>query len=559
MRSPAVRTSPPAQRRLGALSGPRATLRRANPHNAAVPVPRVVLDRPVRLTGRSAHRGPANPFERENYDVPLLLVVDTASVQVLVGDSREEADLLASLGHSPYADIWITWGEHTFGDGFGMAQLSADLGGQSDVLSVDVLYDEGEKGLRTSIPCWSQWQQRACDRYEGVSRDSALNAYAGALLTRTTDRHLFVTANPPLLDERGNAPWNDVNIVSTREALALVSLLMRQRGRCDLFYDASGPFERSDAARFYFQLADVLAAQAHELGDVLSIPGAVPDDTLDVLFAVDNRINDLLVARDEVRIASMLPHGGAMLSTALYHIRGAVQTALALLESVAVLADKHFGVGSDELSTSFRRSDFRKDLDSAGAADLAMLVSGQPYLSLSFFVSELRGSIGHGGGLHGVTDVTAPEVTSGVQLDEAQAKKLKQVCGQRRDAPEEWGVRNAGFSLVNAETFMDKLVRTAIEVFHETAAALERDFRRLHPGDSPLIRALRESNERAERVRASMPKGERAELERREREQQQGEAQAEREVLQHLALYGGFADWELLGQLIAARTTVAAA
>lgn len=522
-----------------------------------VPAPRVVLDRPVRLTARGAHPGPANPFERANYDVPLLFVIHTASVEALRSSARDDAELLVSLGHSPYADIWFTWGDQTFGPGFGEARVGAELSDENEVLPVEVSYDAGKSRLRTGVPAWWEWQHRARERYDGPAHERALDAYAGARLTNTTDRHLFVTADPSLLSERRNPPWGDVNIVTVREALALVGLLMRQRGRCDLFYDETGPFERSDAARFYLQLTEVLAGKAHDLGDALAIPGPVGEETHDVLFSVDNRVNDLLVARDEVRVASMLPHGGAMLATALYHLRGAVQTALALLESVAVLAAEHFGIGGDDLSISFRRRDFRRELKEAGATDLSALVSGQPYRSLSFLVSALRGSVGHGGGLHGVTDVTAPEVTSHIRLGDAQAEKLKQVCGQRRDAPEDWGVRGGDYSLVDADTFTDKLVRTTIEVFHETATALERDFRRLHPGDPPFIKAWREGQERVEQARAKMPKEERAELERREREHWQHEAEAEREVLRHLSLYGGLADWALLDELVATRTALA--
>jgi len=105
---------------------------------------------------------------------------------------------------------------------------------------------------------------------------------------------------------------------------------------------------------------------------------------------------------------------------------------------------------------------------------------------------------------------------------------------------------------VAADVFCDKLVRTTIEAFHETAAAFERDVR--HPGDSPLVQAWREGNERAEEARARMPADERAELERREADQQSADIRYERDVLQHLALYGGLADWQLLDQMIAAHT-----
>lgn len=512
--------------------------------------PRIVLDRPILLTARGAYPRPANPFERENFAIPLRLLLHTASLAQLAGCERDEAELLVSLGYSPFADTWLTWGEHDFGEGLSAARLGAGLrDGEDGSLLVEVSYDDDSSGLTTALLNWCQWPQRADERYAGTERDRALDAYAGALLATAADRHLFVCAESTLLTERGLPPWRDLNIVTVREALAVVGLLMRQRGRCDLFYDETGPFERSEAGRFHLQLTQVLASSAHQLFDTLSVAGEVSEENYDVLLSVENRINDLLVARDEVRVASLLPHGGVMLAGALYHLRAAAQTALALLESVAVVADRQLTKREDPHTITFRRSEFRKALSDGGARDLAGVVGGQPYLALSSFISELRGAIGHGRGLHGVTDPTASVVTSRVRLSDDQAEKLKQLYGQRRETPEEWGMHNGSFASADADVFCDKLVRTTIEAFHETAVALERDLRRLHPGDSPLVRAWWEVNERAERERARMPADERAASERREAGQQSAQIRYERDVLRHLTLYGELADWQLLDQL----------
>jgi len=520
--------------------------------------PRIVLDRPILLTARSIYASPANPFERENFAIPLRILLHTASLAQLAGREREEAELLVSLGHSSFADIWLTWGEHDFGEGLSEARLGAGLRDNEDTLAIEVSNDGGGSRLRTALGDWWQWPQRADELYDGVERDRALDAYAGARLTVAADRHLFVCGEPTLLAERGLPSWRDLNVVTVREALAVVGLLMRQRGRCDLFYDDTGPFERSEAGRFHLQLTEVLAHSAHQGFDALEVAGRVGDSSHDMLLSVENRINDLLVACDEVSVASLLPHGGAMLAGTLYHLRATTQTALALLESIAVLANQHLlGDRGDRLNVTFRRRPFRQALADAGGSDLAGVIAGQPYLALSFFVSELRGAVGHGRGLHGVTDPTASVVTSRVRLSDNQAGKLKQLYGQRGETAEEWGMHNGSFASVDADVFCDKLVRTTIEAFHETAAALERDVRQLHPGDSTLIRAWREGIERAEEARARMPADERAEPERHEADQQSVDIRYERDVLQHLALYGGLADWQLLDQMIAAHTQAA--
>ena len=392
---------------------------------------------------------------------------------------------------------------------------------------------------------WHRWIERANERYEGEQRDRSLDAYAGAVLTAVANRHLFVCAEPTLLAERGQPPWMETNVVTVREAIALVALLMRQRGSCNLFYDERGRCEHDEAFRLYAQLAEVLSAVAsNDLDDVVSAAGQSSGGTYDLMFSAEARINDLLVGCDEVRAASLLPHGGAMLATVLYHLRTVVQTASALLESVAVLACEHLHIETDKLKVNFRRSEFRKALAESGGSRLAAVVSYQRYLALSFFISELRNPIGHGHGLHGVTSPTAIQVVSRVRLAEPQVEKLDQLVGQRRESPHSWGLEPP--AALNADVFCGRLVRTVIEAFYETVQALEADLRDQHPGPSPHFVAWQESHVRVQRARAKMTTGERTELERREAEEEAAQANYDREVLSQLALYAGLADWPLL-------------
>jgi hypothetical protein len=357
-------------------------------HDMAAPV-RIVLDRPVRLTARAAYPGPANPFERQNFGIPLLLVLHTNSLESLTGVAREDAAMLLSLAYSPYTDVWLTWGEQSFGEALSYAKLGASLDEQGlRTLPIQVSYSSDTGGMRIALSDWWQWPQHAQQRYGDDERArKALDAYAGALLTKSTNRHLFVTAESTLLAERGQQPWTDVNIVTVRESLALVGLLMRQRRRCDLFYDKTGPFETSGTARFYLQLTEVLASNAWHLADVVDAAHQASDATYDLLISAEDRINDLLVARDEVRVATLLPHGGGMLASVLYHLRAAVQTAAALLDSVAVLACDHLQVQPDRLTVHFRRPDFRKAVAEANGTSLAAVVGDQRYLALAFFVN----------------------------------------------------------------------------------------------------------------------------------------------------------------------------
>jgi hypothetical protein len=83
---------------------------------------------------------------------------------------------------------------------------------------------------------------------------------------------------------------------------------------------------------------------------------------------------------------------------------------------------------------------------------------------------------------------------------------------------------------------------------------LEADLRHQHPGPSPHFAAWQEGQARVQDARAKMTTAQRAELERRDAEQEAAHASHDRAVLSQLALYAGLADWPLLADLIAART-----
>ena len=536
----------------------RCTLRRQHVRREDDPVPqshqRVILDRPVMLTARSAHPGPANPFAPENFRVPLLLVLHTASLQAQAGAIREEVELLASLGHSPYADIWLTAGEQTFGDEFAQAQPGVGVSEDSlHRLPVSVDYDAGRSRFRAHVGDWSRWRRRVDDKYPPEDRERTRDAYAGALLTVVANRHAFVTCDRLLLAERGEHPWADVNILDVREAIALVGLLMRQRGRCDLHYDQEGPFERSAGSRLYTELTATLSEHARGILDAVDAAGQLNDATVDLMFSAEDRINDLLVSRDGIRVASLLPHGGAMLTSALYHLRAAVQSAAALLDSLAVLACERMQIPSDPLTVTFRRPTFRQALADAGATSLAAVIGSQRYLALAFFINELRGPIGHGRGVRGVTDLSAREVTSHLRISGSQTEKLRQAYGQRRERAAVWGIHPDEPSLLDIDIFADKFTQAVIEAFDETVIALTADLRRRHPGPSPLMQAWQEGQDRLAEIRARMPAEQRDAIHRREGAQEDAERGYSRRTLRAITLYAGLADWRLLELLTAAR------
>ena len=294
--------------------------------------------------------------------------------------------------------------------------------------------------------------------------------------------------------------------------------------------------------------------QRAELLDAVDAAGQRSDATTDVMLSSEDRVNDLLVSRDEVRVASLLPHGGRMLASALYQLAVAVQTAAALLESLAVLACEQTRIPPERLTVTFRRPEFRQALGEAGATSLAEVVSSQRFLSLAFCINELRGPIGHGRGVHGVTDISRRATTSYLRVSDGQAEKLKQAYGQRRESPDDWGIHPDEPFLLDIDVFVDKLTRAVIEAFDETVTALTADLRRRHPGPSPLVEAWQEGQARLAEFRARMPAGEREAIEGRETEQRYAELEDLRRTLRDTTLHAGLADWPLLERLAAART-----
>jgi hypothetical protein len=140
-----------------------------------VPPARVVLDRAVLLTGRAAYPGPANPFERENFAIPLLLVLHTRSLEALSGAERECAEVVVSMGYSPFAEVWLTWGEHHFGDGVSYASLGANLRGAGiDAIPIAVVHPAGGR-LRTALDGWWEWPRLADSLYGGAKPQTLLS------------------------------------------------------------------------------------------------------------------------------------------------------------------------------------------------------------------------------------------------------------------------------------------------------------------------------------------------------------------------------------------------
>jgi hypothetical protein len=477
-------------------------------------------------------------------------------LQAQTGPARREAEMLASLGDTPYADIWLTAGEQSFGRGLVQAKPDAgireetlrDLPGQID-------YDEALNRFHSTVRAWSRWEQRANERYASPDRERTLDAYAGALLSAVANRHALVTGDRQLLGERTDNAWRDVNILDVREAIALVGLLMRQRGRCGLYRDWNGSVEPPPASYLYGELTSTLTAhQQGELLDVADVAGQLSDPSIDVMHSAEDRVNDLLVSRDEVRIASLLPHGGRMLSPALYHLRAAVQTAAALVDSLAVLACGQLKIPADPLTVTFRRPDFRRALRDASASRFHIVVSSQRFLSLAFCVNEFRGPIGHTGGVRGVTDITAPTVTSYLRISDAQAEKLKQAYGQRRERADDWGAQAGDPSLLDIDVFVDKMTRAVIEAFDEAVTALIEDLRRQYAGPSRLTQAWQEGQARLAEYRARMPAPERDAIQHAEAAQTRAELGDLQETLRELTLYAGLADRPLLERLTTART-----
>jgi hypothetical protein len=218
-------------------------------------------------------------------------------------------------------------------------------------------------------------------------------------------------------------------IVEIAQALRYLGLLMISRDK--LYLEARGGHTRTASAYdLYFELSHALAPARVRLHRWLdTAPPDVPRQELeDLEQSVFARVMDLLRARDHVSLLSLrTQQNWATVDETLYHLRAAMLTATALMDSVAVFAQRALRIPAEEVGgaggVALDLPKFRRQLRAEGAGRLAD-AAGQAG-ELWQAMKALRNPIAHTSGLGGVVhQVLGRASQSQITLTTSQADAL---------------------------------------------------------------------------------------------------------------------------------------
>jgi hypothetical protein len=295
---------------------------------------------------------------------------------------------------------------------------------------------------------WSSRERKADESgLTGPEREWSLYYETATWFHRTSNRHLFVTADSKVVEafgggtDKGGSPRR---VFGVRGALMLAGLLMRTR---DLVYLGSrlgykGNFD------FYMYLSHALApsrVRLHRWHGARG-PGDDRSSLLDLEQSMAARVIDLLKASDGVAFPWLKHQDNATLDDMLYHLRAAIPTAAALFDSIALFAAGALGitpsdVGGQRARLSLRDGRFRQALTSRGAHRLAELSKESG--PLWKMIGELRNPVIHGSGIGGMTYLALGAGIgreSRLTLRTDQATAVLAAAQWAGDSGESWGL-----------------------------------------------------------------------------------------------------------------------
>jgi hypothetical protein len=293
-----------------------------------------------------------NPFQPRLEGVPLALTIDGKSLGGQDADP-EERDFLLELAATPLVDALALDASPEL-EVQGWRRYLADPDLQRDSRPIAQTGAPGH--FFGGVQPWSARERRADELgLTGGRREWFLYYEAVTWYHRNSGRHFFVTADRRLLRELNAAEsagnWRDRRIVSISQALRFVGLLMVSRNT--LYLEARNGYTRTaDPYNLYFELAYALAPSRVRLHSWLKdAPSDLPLAELEELEqSVYGRVMDLLRARDSAAlVAFRTQQNWATVDETLYHLRYAVLTASALVDSIAVFSQRALRIDPNDV------------------------------------------------------------------------------------------------------------------------------------------------------------------------------------------------------------------
>lgn len=394
--------------------------------------------------------GKKNPFYPDVERVPLRLMLDARSFEPLTGELQERAGFLCELCWTDAIDALWSWEGQPIEETIPRTELRPLRNNDRAVGRCD----EPPDAFIGGVASWDQFDRWANQNgYEGEEREWFIYYGALAHFSDRSGRHFLVTADSRLLKEsEGDQGWfrkGRHRIISIGHALFLAGLAMKAHR--EVFYDSPQPGHTiyTFSHSMYEWLAMDLV-RSPRLFDLMKQPGEEPQDFFysereALAESLFDRVADILRARDRVALTNARHQDDGTLNEMRYDLSSMIGSAAAIFDTIAVLAHIAFPFqlhpGAGDAAISLRRSDFRKGLRGAGARGLADAASQlAPFLK---FVWGLRNPLLHRQGLPGYNlHVLGAEREPQITLSEKQVELLRELCGQRGETTEQWGLND---------------------------------------------------------------------------------------------------------------------
>lgn len=431
--------------------------------------------------------GEKNPFWPEVERVPLRLFLDARSFEGLTGEAREEALFLCELCWTDAIEALWSWEGGPIEPNIPVTELGPV---RNDTRAVGKQGELPDGFFIGGVMAWHQFNEWADKQnYDAREREWFLH-YGPLAHYADRDWHHLVSADEQLLHESdGDSGWfrqGRHNIVSVRGALFLAGLTMKAHRQ--VFYESPRP-------------GHTVYTQSHQMYewltyDFLGIPGWLlnsvrrPGEAHQEFYrserealaeSIYDRVGDILQSRDRIALTNVRGQDKGTLGEIRHDLASMIGSCAAVLDAIAVLAHLAFPFdlpeGAGDTAISLRRRDFRKGLREAGGGTVAEVAS--ELSSLLHFIWGLRNPVLHrqglpGHNLHVLGSGKEPQIT----LTEEQVHRLSELCGQRGESIEEWGLKEKAAGIdasVRPMTFGHRLALATIDAVSRLVAAVVSD------------------------------------------------------------------------------------
>jgi hypothetical protein len=208
------------------------------------------------------------------------------------------------------------------------------------------------------------------------------------------------TVDGLVLRETRLPPWGDPNVLTVRQALALLGLYLRYQDEPQLEVWPGGSGLRMPTVIQQRRLVSELLPALSAWSQVVRSLGGSPNGALQrVARGATTRLERILYARDQVMSESLIRSDRTSQATILYHLDAMLLWLGGTFDVLALVADRAVGLSTDKRDVSWRYPDWRKSIAKKAPALAELVGEGEWIRSVIDLTAEMRNTI-HGSPLH---------------------------------------------------------------------------------------------------------------------------------------------------------------